>query len=208
MKKIIIFVLIANIVNCNSIRRKFHYFMDMAYSPALDSQKYDLIGNRAGNMFPPENTIPHKFLNEKFSKTIPGSYFIDDKYITYNINGVTISAIPEEHEMGSYLINSPLKNTEATLERGKERFNIYCSPCHGYGGKGDGLVKAKFPNIKAVARPSKTEPVRAENWSVERLFLVMTTGINSMNSYASQVPEIDRWAIAHYVKYLKIEAMK
>jgi hypothetical protein len=208
MKKLIILALAMSMIHCNSVRRKFHYFMDMAYSPALDSQKFDEIGNRAGNRVPPENTIPHKFLNSKFNKTIPGSYVIDDKSITYNINGVTISGIPEEHEMASHMISSPLKGDEATLERGKDRFRIYCSPCHGLGGKGDGLVKAKFPNIKAIARPTKTEPVRAEGWSVERIFMVTTTGINAMNSYATQVPEIDRWAIAHYVKQLQLEAMK
>jgi len=200
--------MVVNMVNCNSIRRKFHYFMDMAYSPALDSQKIDLIGNRDGNRFPPENTIPNKFENDYFNKTVQGSYFIDDKYVTLNINGQTVSSIPEEHEAASRLITDPLKNDAATLERGKDRFRIYCSPCHGLGGKGDGLVKAKFPNIKAIARPNRNEPVQSEGWSVERLFLVMTTGINTMNSYASQVPEKDRWAIAHYVKYLQIEAMK
>ena len=208
MKKIIILILVANMVNCNAVRRKFHYFMDMAYSPAVDSQKFDAIGNRDGNRFPPENTIPNKFLNMKFAKTIPGAYVIDDKYVTYVINGVTITGIPEEHDMASRMISSPLRSDEATLTRGKERFNIYCSPCHGYGGKGDGLVKAKFPNIKAIARANKAEPVQAENWSVERLFMVMTTGINSTNSYAPQIPEIDRWAIAHYVKQLQIEAMR
>ncbi|MDH4261638.1 MAG: cytochrome c [Spirochaetia bacterium] len=208
MKKIIILILIANVVSCNSIRRKFHYFMDMAYSPALDSQKFDAIGNRPGNRFPPDYTIAHKFLNAKFNRTIPGAYVLDEQDITYNINGFTITSNPDEQEIGSHMISSPLKSDEATLERGKQRFNIYCSPCHGYGGKGDGLVKAKFDNIKAIARPNKTEPVRTETWSVERIFLVTTTGINVMKSYATQVPEIDRWAIAHYVKYLQIEAMK
>ncbi|MDH4199006.1 MAG: cytochrome c [Spirochaetia bacterium] len=208
MKKIIIFLIIANIASCNSVRRKFHYFMDMAYSPAIDTSEFDDIGNRGGNRFPPDHTIAHKFFNSKYNRTIPGFYVIDDKYITYNINGISIGNIPEEHEIASHLISSPLRNDEATLARGKERFNIYCSPCHGYGGKGDGLVKAKFSNIKAVARPNKNEPVRAEGWSVERIFMVTTTGINAMNSYATQVPEIDRWAIAHYVKYLQLEAMK
>lgn len=182
--------------------------MDMAYSPAVDSQQMDDIGKRAGNRFPPDNTIAHKFLNSKYARTIPGSYVIDDKYITYSINGATITAVPEEHEMASRMISSPLRSDEQTLGRGKERFNIYCSPCHGLGGKGDGLVKAKFANIRAIARPTRFEPVMAENWSVERLFMVMTTGINTMNSYAAQIPEKDRWAIAHYVKQLQIEAMR
>ena len=208
MKKIVIFLVIANLMNCNSVRRKFHYFMDMAYSPAVDTQQFDEIGNRTGNRIPPENTIPHNFFNNKFNKTIPGTYVVDDTSISYNINGVSVSGIGEEHEIASHMISSPLRNDESTLNRGKERYNIYCSPCHGVGGKGDGLVKAKFPNIKAIARADKSVPVQAENWSVERLFMVMTTGISTMNSYASQVPEIDRWAIAHYVKHLQLEAMK
>jgi hypothetical protein len=208
MKKILILLIIVNLVNCNSVRRKFHYFMDMAYSPAVDSQEFDTIGMRDGNRFPPDNTIPYKFFNSRYDKTIPGSYVLDDKYITYNINGLIISSIPDDHNMGSRLISSPFVSDEATLKRGKERYGIYCSPCHGLAGKGDGPIKAKFDTIKAIARPTLAEPVQAENWSVERLFLVMTTGINSMNSYASQVPEKDRWAIAHYVKQLQQEARK
>lgn len=214
MKKLVILILIANLANCNSIRRKFHYFMDMAYSPAVDTQRVDEVATeqtgkqRVGNRVPPDNTIAYKFLNPRYDRTIPGNYVLDGNYIAYNINGTFISNVPEDHEVGSHLIHNPLPNNAETLARGKERFNIYCSPCHGFGGKGDGKVKAKFPTIKAIARPTPNEPVRAEQWSVERIFLVTTTGINAMNSYATQVPEKDRWAIARYVKELQREAMK
>ncbi len=201
-------------VNCNGIRRKFHYFMDMAYSPAVDTQRIDLVGNRIGNRVPPENTIPYKYLNPHYAKTIPGHYLTaEDDWgfsLSYKIDGEEYLNIPDDHERASHLIKSPLKNDAATLERGKDRFRIYCSPCHGVGGRADGPVTQKWQGvpIKPLVRLNANEPIAPESWSKERLFMVMTTGISTMPSYATQIPEIDRWAIAHHIKKLQAEARK
>ncbi len=92
----------------------------------------------------------------------------------------------------------PFAITRADLDRGEERFNIYCSPCHGRTGEGNGMV---------VQRGYR----QAANYHIERLrkmpvgyFVdVMTNGFGAMPDYRMQVPVEDRWRIAAYVRVLQ-----
>jgi mono/diheme cytochrome c family protein len=87
----------------------------------------------------------------------------------------------------------------ALIERGRERFGVFCTPCHGLDGHGRGMVVTRgFP-----APPSLHEPrlLRADGAHFVR---VMTRGLGKMPSYAAQVPPADRWLIAAYVKVLQM----
>lgn len=92
----------------------------------------------------------------------------------------------------------PFAITRADLDRGEERFNIYCSPCHGRTGEGNGMV---------VQRGYR----QAANYHIDRLrkmpvgyFVdVMTNGFGAMPDYRMQVPAEDRWRIAAYVRVLQ-----
>ena len=92
----------------------------------------------------------------------------------------------------------PVPVTKALLERGQERYNIYCSPCHGVTGMGNGMV---------VQRGFKKPPVyglqRLREESVGYFFDVITNGYGVMPDYASQIPPDDRWAIAAYIRVLQ-----
>jgi mono/diheme cytochrome c family protein len=89
--------------------------------------------------------------------------------------------------------------TEATLRRGRERFNIYCAVCHGLAGDGDGIV----PERGLSPPPSfHTERLRAAPAS--HFFDVMTQGYGAMPSYANQISVADRWAIYAYVRALQL----
>ncbi len=88
--------------------------------------------------------------------------------------------------------------TPALIERGRERFRIYCSPCHGVTGGGDGPVVSRgFP-----APPSYFED-RLREAPAEHIVQVITNGLGRMSPYADRVTPEDRWAIAHYVKELQ-----
>lgn len=88
--------------------------------------------------------------------------------------------------------------TPALLERGRERFLVFCSPCHGARGYGDGPVVSRgFP------APPSYHQERLLKAPPEHFVSVITTGIGRMYSYADRVPPTDRWAIAHYVKALQ-----
>jgi mono/diheme cytochrome c family protein len=99
---------------------------------------------------------------------------------------------------GMYLAHNPLKITSETLELGQERFNTYCSPCHGRAGNGHGIVGARSNWIAA----SLVED-RVKGFSDGDIFDVITHGRRSMPSYRVQITEHDRWAIIAYVRALQ-----
>jgi mono/diheme cytochrome c family protein len=88
--------------------------------------------------------------------------------------------------------------TAALLERGHERFNVYCSPCHGFQGQGDGMiVKRGFP------APPSFHIDRLRSAPTQHFYDVITDGWGVMYSYADRVEPSDRWAIAAYIRVLQ-----
>ena len=89
--------------------------------------------------------------------------------------------------------------TPALLARGRERYDIYCSPCHGFDGKGDGIVAERgFPHP-----PSYYEP-RLMAAPAGTFFDAITNGYGVMYSYAARVAPRDRWAIIAYIRALQL----
>jgi len=92
----------------------------------------------------------------------------------------------------------PIPVTKELVDRGQERFNIYCIVCHGPTGNGDGMiVRRGFP------KPPTYHDDRLRNAPVGHFFDVITSGWGKMNSYAYQVPPADRWAIVAYIRALQ-----
>ena len=93
----------------------------------------------------------------------------------------------------------PFPVTGELLQRGRERFDVYCSPCHGVSGLGNGMV---------VQRGYRTPPsFHAEpllSRPVGHYFDVMTNGFGAMPDYRAQVLPEDRWAIAAYIRALQL----
>ncbi len=93
----------------------------------------------------------------------------------------------------------PIQISHGDVARGQERFNIYCSPCHGRLGNGHGMVVSR--GLRQP--PSYLEP-RLVNAPVGHFFDVMTNGYGAMYSYASRVAPDDRWRIAAYIRALQL----
>ena len=93
----------------------------------------------------------------------------------------------------------PFPVTREVLERGRDRYEIYCVPCHGYTGDGDGLVVQRGFNP-----PPSYNSERLRQAPVGHFFEVMTRGFGAMPSYATQVPVRDRWAIVAYIRALQL----
>ncbi|MBL4850625.1 MAG: cytochrome c [Planctomycetes bacterium] len=97
------------------------------------------------------------------------------------------------------------------LDRGRERYEIYCSMCHGYSGQGDGAVHQRVMLRKATSQPGfdawaapasyHTDAVRSQ--PLGQLFNTISNGKNNMAGYRAQIPAADRWAIVAYVKALQ-----
>jgi mono/diheme cytochrome c family protein len=93
----------------------------------------------------------------------------------------------------------PMPVTADVLTRGQERFNVYCSPCHGRTGIGNGMIVQR-----GFRAPPSYHDERLRNVPVGYLFDVMTNGFGAMQDYSAQVPVTDRWAIAAYIRALQL----
>ena len=93
----------------------------------------------------------------------------------------------------------PMPLTKELLTRGRERFNIYCSPCHDRTGGGRGMVVRR-----GYQPPPSFHLERLRDAPVGHFFDVMTNGLGAMPDYSSQIEVADRWAIAAYVKALQL----
>jgi mono/diheme cytochrome c family protein len=85
------------------------------------------------------------------------------------------------------------------MARGQERFNIYCAPCHGRTGQGDGMIVRR-----GYRRPPTFHQDRLRDSPVGHFYDVITNGFGAMPDYASQIKVQDRWAIVAYVRALQL----
>lgn len=115
-----------------------------------------------------------------------GQLHLDEARYTGKQNGKDVTAFP-------------IQITHADLVRGQERFNIYCSPCHGRLGDGHGMVVGR-----GLRQPPSYHDPRLIDAPVGHFFDVMTNGYGAMYSYASRVAVDDRWRIAAYIRALQL----
>lgn len=92
----------------------------------------------------------------------------------------------------------PMPVTAEVMARGQERFNVFCSPCHGRTGQGNGMIVQR-----GFRQPPSFHDQRLVEAPVGYYFDVITNGFGAMQDYRSQVPVADRWAIAAYIRALQ-----
>ena len=98
--------------------------------------------------------------------------------------------------VGDYM---PFPVTQQVLDRGRERFNIYCTPCHGREGDGNGFIPSR-----GFRHPPSYHIDRLRRAPIGYFFDVMTNGFGVMPDYSAQVPARDRWCIAAYIRALQL----
>jgi mono/diheme cytochrome c family protein len=101
-------------------------------------------------------------------------------------------------EAGEFVTEFPFDITRETLERGQERYDIFCAPCHGAVGYGQGMIVQR-----GMPRPPSFHDERLLEAENGYYFSVMTNGFGKMYSYASRIPTQDRWAIVAYIRALQ-----
>jgi hypothetical protein len=94
----------------------------------------------------------------------------------------------------------PFPVTKEVLTRGRERFNIFCAPCHSRVGDGNGFV----PSRGFARQPPSFHIVRLQKAPVGYFYDVITEGFGTMPDYASQIPPQDRWNIVAYLRALQL----
>jgi mono/diheme cytochrome c family protein len=100
---------------------------------------------------------------------------------------------------GREVAQSPVAPTPELLDRGQQRFDIYCSPCHGFVGDGDGMIVQR-----GFSAPPSFHSDRLRQAPDGHFFAIMSNGFGAMPSYAAQIPVPDRWAIVAYIRALQL----
>lgn len=122
-----------------------------------------------------------------------GNLRTDEHLFAGKVDGDWAETLPSADESGR-----PIELSMGLLERGKERFEIFCTPCHGFTGEGNGLAVQR-----GMLQPTSLFDERLQGMGIGYFYDVITNGKRNMGSYASQVPVRDRWAIASYVRVLQ-----
>lgn len=107
-------------------------------------------------------------------------------------------AFYEGTQGGTFLTAIPIPVTRDVLLRGEERYEIYCTPCHGSTGYGDGMIARR-----GFRAPPSLHSARSRALPAGYIFGVITNGYGAMPNYDIQIPVRDRWAIIAYVRALQ-----
>lgn len=115
-------------------------------------------------------------------------------------------------DSGSYVMTIPEPVVESlggmgdALERGEERYGIYCTPCHGGLGDGQGMVPRVASDV-ATIRPPTFHDDRIRHMPDGQMYATIRNGVRNMPAYRHNVPVADRWAIVAYVRALQLSQM-
>ncbi|HEU5402585.1 MAG TPA: cytochrome c [Terriglobales bacterium] len=142
----------------------------------------------------------------KFKPLAMNSFYPDDRSARPLVEG-TVAREDERADQYFYTgkINGqpgnelPFPLTQQVLERGRERYNIYCSPCHSEIGDGNGMIVQR-----GFKRPPSYHTDRLRQAPIGHFFDVMTNGFGGMSEYKAQISPADRWSIAAYIRALQL----
>jgi mono/diheme cytochrome c family protein len=148
----------------------------------------------------------------KYKAQDPSELFADGRAMRLDPQGTVARgelgadlALTEGKGPDGWVAVFPIPVTMDVMRRGQARFGIYCAPCHGLSGYGDGPVARRAESLEegTWVPPSSyhTDTVRA--LPVGQIFATVSHGVRTMPSYASQIPVQDRWAIVAYVRALQ-----
>jgi mono/diheme cytochrome c family protein len=171
---------------------------DMQDQPRYKAyKKSDFFTDKRASRDLPEGTVARGQLHDNKA-------FYTGKIDNPNLNAAVATTTDAS---GNTLVSSfpndidefPVPVTKELVDRGQDRYNIYCIVCHGPNGNGDGMVVRR-----GFSKPPTYHDDRLRNAPVGHFFDVMTNGWGKMNSYAYQIQPADRWAIAAYIRTLQV----
>jgi mono/diheme cytochrome c family protein len=153
-------------------------------------------GDGLSSRQPIEGTVPRGFLRSETA------YYTGKKSGTPTASPTPGTAQPGSTQANTYpddVDTFPFPVTKEIVLRGEERYNIFCSVCHGLTGNGDGMVVRR-----GFRRAASFNDDRLRQAPVGHFFDAMTNGWGAMPSYASQIAVQDRWAIIAYIRALQV----
>jgi mono/diheme cytochrome c family protein len=167
-----------------------------------DSERYN--PESYSQMFP-----DHRTMRTPVAGTISADFFEEDPEVATGLladKSAYVMSVPDK-------VARKFGGMNKLVARGRERFNIYCAPCHSQTGDGKGMVVCKRETLDAPCEsrgfpplPSYEDP-RIRQMPDGQLFATISHGVRSMPAYGPQIPTTDRWAIVTYVRALQLSQM-
>ena len=188
---------------------RLHFNPDMDYQDKFKAQTVGPISD--------DETNPYLFADMRaMRQPVVGSISYGNlETDSHYFRGLKADANPKpgEDNVADYATEFPadIEIDDKFLARGKQRFEIYCSACHGYAGQGDGLVNKRAMGLAAGGKATWTTAKSLHDPAVKdlkqnpvgRLFNTISYGRGTMGPYKDQITAEDRWAIVAYVKALQ-----
>ena len=145
---------------------------------------------------------------KRFEPQEQNKFFSDNRAMRQPVDGTVARGQLKDNtqlyqginEDSSFVEDIPVEVTKSFIYRGKDRYEVFCTPCHGIAGDGNGIIMAN--NYGYVPAPS-FHVDRLRNQSDGYIYSTIANGIRNMPSYATQIPVKDRWAIVSYVRALQ-----
>jgi len=178
-------VMIARARTVKSEKPRIHIIPDMDNQPRFKPQQRNpLFADRRGMRPPVEGAVARGDLRA---------------------DTVLYRGISDSNDWASWIEEIPIPVTMQTMKRGQQRFEIFCSPCHGLAGGGNGTVSKRAEELQ---EGTWTPPVSFHTELIRgrragHLFNTITNGIRNMPAYGPQIPVEDRWAIVAYLRALQ-----
>ncbi len=156
---------------------------------------------------PPVHLNQNMDFQEKFEAQEANAFFADGRAMRPPVPGTVARGFLKEDVAwwtgkdanGDY-VATPVELTMQVMERGQDRYNIYCSVCHGLAGDGNGIIMTgRYGFVPAPTFHSELLRAREDGY----FFDVISHGVRSMPAYGQQVAVADRWAIVSYIRALQ-----
>jgi mono/diheme cytochrome c family protein len=157
------------------------FFLVSCANQMDDQPKYEPL--EVSEFFPDERSA-----RTLVEHTIARDAFIEDQSIASG-----------RSEDGDLVEDIPLEITMELLEEGRKNYDVYCSPCHGFDGFGEGMIVRR-----GFSAPPSFHAERLQQAPAGHFFEVITNGFGQMFSYAYRIPVRDRWAVVAYIRALQL----
>ncbi len=157
---------------------------------------------------PPVHVVWNMDEQRRFGAFEKNKFFADNRAMRHPVDGtvhrgglrnnsVLYEGITED---STFVEEIPIAVTKQVLLRGQEMYNVYCTPCHGITGEGNGVI---ITGGYGFVPPPSYHTERLRNMPAGQIYSAIANGVRTMFSYANQIPVKDRWAIVAYIQALQ-----
>jgi len=162
---------------------RLHLVWDMDFTPSYKAQADNpLYEDKRAMRKPPVGTVARGLLNDD-----------DQLHLGKNKQGNWATTLP-----------SSMTADEATMKVGQAQFGIYCTPCHGYAGEGNGMIHKRASALgQGWVPPTNLHEERIRTMAAGEIYSTITNGIRNMPGYGAQMDDSERWAVVLYLRALQ-----